>query len=196
MHARLANRILSWELRRRLGLDLTDLGPMRAVGRTALLGLGIPHRRSGWPLEMVVRAGHQGWRIGEMPVAYHPRIGRSKVTGTVRGTITAVRDMHQVLSDPPSAREPDEEHHRRHRQGPGARAGEDRGSAHRAAPRRPPRWPRLPSPTPWPRRSVVTDARLVVALDGPPGPWLRGHVEVVPQRGADLGRRLAHLFVD
>ena len=44
--------------------------------------------------------------------------------------------------------------------------------------------------------SVVTDARLVVALDGPPGPWLRGHVEVVPQRGADLGRRLAHLFVD
>ncbi len=99
MHARLANRILSWELRRRLGLDLTDLGPMRAAGRTALLGLGIIDRRSGWPLEMVVRAGHQGWRIGEMPVAYHPRIGHSKVTGTVRGTITAARDMHRVLSD-------------------------------------------------------------------------------------------------
>ena len=52
---------------------------------SALLGLGIRDRRFGWPLEMVLRAAAAGWRIGEVAVAYHPRDGRSKVTGTVRG---------------------------------------------------------------------------------------------------------------
>jgi hypothetical protein len=46
---------------------------------------------------MVVRAAEDGWRIGEVPVGYTPRIGRSKVTGTVRGTVRAVRDMAEVL---------------------------------------------------------------------------------------------------
>jgi glycosyltransferase involved in cell wall biosynthesis len=96
-HARLANRVLALELRRRTGFALTDLGPMRAGRRDALLELGIEDRRSGWPLEMVVRAAAAGWRIEERPVAYLPRIGRSKVTGTVRGTVRAVRDMAAVL---------------------------------------------------------------------------------------------------
>jgi hypothetical protein len=62
-----------------------------------LLDLGIEDRRFGWPLEMVVRAGRAGWRIGEVPIPYRPRVGRSKVTGTVRGTARAVRDMSAVL---------------------------------------------------------------------------------------------------
>ena len=70
---------------------------MRAAGREALLGLGIVDRRFGWPLEMVLRAARAGWRIDEVPVAYSPRIGRSKVTGTVRGTARAVRDMGRAL---------------------------------------------------------------------------------------------------
>jgi glycosyltransferase involved in cell wall biosynthesis len=96
-HARLANAALAWELRRRTGVQLTDLGPMRAARREPLLALGIRDRRFGWPLEMVVRAAAAGWRIEEAPVTYLAREGRSKVTGTVRGTLRAVRDMAGVL---------------------------------------------------------------------------------------------------
>jgi glycosyltransferase involved in cell wall biosynthesis len=97
LHARLANRALAFELRRRTGLALSDLGPMRAAHREALLGLGIRDRRFGWPLEMVLRASAAGWTLREVPVSYHPREGRSKVTGTLRGTIRTVRDMAAVL---------------------------------------------------------------------------------------------------
>jgi glycosyltransferase involved in cell wall biosynthesis len=97
-HARVANRVLARELRRRSGAPLTDLGPMRAARRSALLELGIADRRFGWPLEMVLRAAVAGWRIEEVAVASRPRIGRSKVTGTVRGTARAIGDMARVLS--------------------------------------------------------------------------------------------------
>ncbi len=97
IHARFANTVLAWELRRRTGIRLHDLGPMRAARRVDLLDLGLRDRRFGWPLEMVLRAHAEGWRIGEVPVAYAPRIGRSKVTGTVTGTAQAVRDMTRLL---------------------------------------------------------------------------------------------------
>ncbi len=97
-HARVANRVLALELRRRTGRPITDLGPMRAARRTALLGLGIRDRRFGWPLEMVLLAARAGWRIEEVQVPYAPRAGRSKVTGTVRGTVRTVRDMRAVLA--------------------------------------------------------------------------------------------------
>jgi len=97
LHARLANRLLARELRRRTRVDLTDLGPMRALHRLDLLELGIADRRFGWPLEMVVRASLAGWRILEVDVRYLPRIGHSKVTGTVKGTAHAVQDMARVL---------------------------------------------------------------------------------------------------
>jgi glycosyltransferase involved in cell wall biosynthesis len=96
-HARLANRALAFELRRRTGARLTDLGPMRAAAREPLRALGVRDRRFGWPLEMVLRAARAGWTIREVPVGHHPRAGRSKVTGTVRGTARAVRDMAAVL---------------------------------------------------------------------------------------------------
>jgi glycosyltransferase involved in cell wall biosynthesis len=96
-HARLANRYLARRLRQATGAPLTDLGPLRAARREALVGLGVADRRFGWPLEMVVRATSSGWRVAEVPVTYRPRIGRSKVTGTVAGTIRAVRDMAAVL---------------------------------------------------------------------------------------------------
>jgi len=99
LHARLANRVLAFELRRRSHVAVTDLGPMRAARRDALLELGMTDRRSGWPLEMVLRAQRAGWRIHEVPVTYRPRIGRSKVTGTVKGTMRAVADMSRILAD-------------------------------------------------------------------------------------------------
>jgi glycosyltransferase involved in cell wall biosynthesis len=98
VHARVANWALASEVRRRTGASMSDLGPMRAARRVPLLGLAIADRRSGWPLEMVLLAARAGWRIDEVPVPYAPRIGRSKVTGTVRGTIQAVRDMRRVLA--------------------------------------------------------------------------------------------------
>jgi glycosyltransferase involved in cell wall biosynthesis len=99
LHARIGNAVLSGELRRRAGVPLHDLGPMRAFRREELLGLGIADRRFGYPLEMVMRAAAAGWRIAEVSVPYYPRSGgKSKVTGTVRGTIKAVRDMRRVLA--------------------------------------------------------------------------------------------------
>jgi glycosyltransferase involved in cell wall biosynthesis len=98
LHARAANRYLARELRRRTGAALHDLGPMRAARREDLLALGVRDRRSGYPLETVLLAGRAGWRIAEVPVAYRPRTGRSKVTGTVRGTLQAVADMRRVLA--------------------------------------------------------------------------------------------------
>lgn len=93
-HARLANRTLAFELRRRTGAALTDLGPMRAGRREDLLALDLRNRGSGWPLEMVLRSGAAGWRIAEVSVAYRPRTGgRSKVSGSIRGTARAIREM-------------------------------------------------------------------------------------------------------
>jgi dTDP-L-rhamnose 4-epimerase len=94
----MANACLARELRRRSGVPLSDLGPMRAARREPLLALGLLDRRFGWPLEMVLRAAAAGWRVREVPVPYRPRTGgRSKVTGTVGGTVRAVRDMGRLL---------------------------------------------------------------------------------------------------
>jgi glycosyltransferase involved in cell wall biosynthesis len=100
VHARVANTALSAMLRRRTGLALHDLGPMRAGRREALLALGITDRRFGYPLEMVTRAADAGWRIVEVDVDYAPRAEgtRSKVTGTVLGTLRTIRDMREVLA--------------------------------------------------------------------------------------------------
>ncbi|WP_167152499.1 glycosyltransferase family 2 protein [Streptomyces xanthochromogenes] len=99
-HARAGNLALARMLRRRTGLRLHDLGPLRAARREALLGLGLTDRRSGYPLQMVVRAADAGWRVAEYDVPYLPRTGKSKVTGTWRGTWHAVRDMRKVLAEP------------------------------------------------------------------------------------------------
>jgi glycosyltransferase involved in cell wall biosynthesis len=98
LHARVANVMLAAELRRRTGIRLSDLGPMRAGRRNGLLGLGIRDRRFGWPLEMVLRAAQHDWRVEERPVPYRARVGgRSKVTGSVRGSVRAVHDMAAAL---------------------------------------------------------------------------------------------------
>ncbi|WP_327327212.1 glycosyltransferase family 2 protein [Streptomyces sp. NBC_01210] len=99
-HARAGNLALSRMLRRRTGLRLRDLGPLRAARREDLLALALTDRRSGYPLQMVVRAADAGWRVTEVDVPYLPRSGKSKVTGTWRGTWQAVRDMRAVLAEP------------------------------------------------------------------------------------------------
>ncbi|WP_435884985.1 glycosyltransferase family 2 protein [Streptomyces cyaneofuscatus] len=106
-HARAGNLALARMLRRRTGLRLHDLGPLRAARRADLLALDLTDRRSGYPLQMVVRASDAGLRVAESDVPYRPRTGKSKVTGTWRGTWHAVRDMRGVLREPPADRVPD-----------------------------------------------------------------------------------------
>lgn len=98
-HARAGNAVIARSLRRRTPYDLHDLGPMRACRRSALLALDLQDRRFGYPLEMVLAASGAGWQVREVDVSYLPRTGRSKVTGTVRGTLRAVKDMRRVFDD-------------------------------------------------------------------------------------------------
>ena len=98
VHARAGNRLIALELRRRSGAPVTDIGPMRCAPREALLALALRDRAFGWPLEMVIAATAAGWTIAEAPVTYRPRAGgRSKVSGSVRGTWRATRDMARLL---------------------------------------------------------------------------------------------------
>lgn len=97
-HARLANVALARRVRSRTGLVIRDVGPIRVAGRESLRSLGIRDRRNGYPVETLIRAAHAGWRVAQVDVAYRPRVGRSKVTGTVRGTVRAVRDISAVLA--------------------------------------------------------------------------------------------------
>lgn len=103
LSSRIANRELARRIRRRTGLRIVDVGPLRIARREALLSLGLTDRRSGYPAETVVRAADAGWRIAQVDVPYGPRIGTSKVTGTLRGTVQAVHDMSAAISAPPGS---------------------------------------------------------------------------------------------
>jgi glycosyltransferase involved in cell wall biosynthesis len=93
----LENRLLALVCRVLFGVPVSDLGPFRAIRRDRLLALGMTDRGSGWPLEMIGRAGAVGLRVAEVPVRYRPRAGgRSKVSGSVRGTVRAVTAMAAV----------------------------------------------------------------------------------------------------
>jgi len=97
-HARLGNQLIAALLRRR-GVPVHDIAPVRAARRQALLDLGVTDRGFGYPLELLLRAGTAGWRFHEIDVEYRPRAGGvSKVSGSVRGTLRAVRDMAAALA--------------------------------------------------------------------------------------------------
>jgi glycosyltransferase involved in cell wall biosynthesis len=98
-HARLGNVVLSRLLRTR-GLPVRDIAPLRAADRRALLGLGVTDRAFGYPLELLIKAQRAGWRVREFDVDYGERAKgtKSKVSGSVRGTLRAVRDFGRVLA--------------------------------------------------------------------------------------------------
>jgi len=98
-HARLGTAAVCWRLRTRHRLPVHDIAPMRVARREALLALGVTDRRSGYPLELLVRAAAAGWKVTEVDVGYGPRTGGvSKVSGSVRGSLTAALDFWKVLS--------------------------------------------------------------------------------------------------
>ena len=99
-HARAGNAMVLWWLRRRIGLPLHDIAPMRVARRAELLALGVEDRRFGYPVELLQRAGAAHWRFVELDISYHPRAAgtKSKVSGSVLGTARAARDFARVLS--------------------------------------------------------------------------------------------------
>jgi glycosyltransferase involved in cell wall biosynthesis len=98
-HARLGTAAVCWRLRTRHGLAVHDIAPMRVARRDALLALGVADRRSGYPLELLVRAAAAGWRVVEVDVHYGARTGGvSKVSGSARGSLTAAWDFWKVIS--------------------------------------------------------------------------------------------------
>lgn len=100
VHARAGTALVAARLRRR-GIAVHDIAPVRVARREDVLGLGVRDRRSGYPLELLLRAGAAGWRIAEHDVSYRPRAAgtRSKVSGSIRGTLVAGHDFRRVLAE-------------------------------------------------------------------------------------------------
>lgn len=97
LHARVGNRLVALIIGRISAIRITDLGPFRAISRRALENLNMQERTYGWPCEMIIKAGMLGYRVVEVPVTYRPRTsGRSKVSGTIKGSISAAIAMLRV----------------------------------------------------------------------------------------------------
>jgi glycosyltransferase involved in cell wall biosynthesis len=98
-HARLGTAAVCWRIRSKYGLPVHDIAPMRVARRDALLGLGITDRRTGYPVELMVRAAKAGWTVVERDVPYGPRTGgKSKVSGSLRGSVYAGLDFWRAIS--------------------------------------------------------------------------------------------------
>ncbi|TDU06311.1 glycosyltransferase A (GT-A) superfamily protein (DUF2064 family) [Streptomyces sp. 846.5] len=186
LHARLANAELARRLRARTHAELHDLGPMRVARRRRLLDLGLGDRRSGYPLEMVLAADAAGMRIVEREVAYLPRAGRSKVTGTLRGTRQAIHDMGAMLAAPAPtlmvlAKSPVPGRVKT-RLTPACTPEQAAALAEAALADTLETLGRVPA------------GRRVLVLEGAPGRWLPPGWEVLPQAGGGLDVRLAQAF--
>jgi glycosyltransferase involved in cell wall biosynthesis len=96
LHGRLGNRFIVLLLRLLYGVNITDIGSFRAIKAQTLSELDMQQMTYGWPVEMVVKAARKGLRINSVPINYRRRIGESKVTGTIRGTLLATYYMFLV----------------------------------------------------------------------------------------------------
>ncbi|MGD8244708.1 MAG: glycosyltransferase family 2 protein [Anaerolineae bacterium] len=97
-HQQAGNRLAARLIRWLYGVPLTDLSPFRAIRRESLLALGMKEMTYGWPTEMIVKAALRGWRIVEVAVRCRPRSGgRSKISGTVRGTVLAAYHILRTI---------------------------------------------------------------------------------------------------
>jgi glycosyltransferase involved in cell wall biosynthesis len=88
-HQVFGNRLAARLIRLLYGLEITDLGPFRAGRAAVLRALALEQTTYGWAVEMVLKGVLAGFRVVEVPVSYHPRIGKSKISGTLKGTIGA-----------------------------------------------------------------------------------------------------------
>jgi glycosyltransferase involved in cell wall biosynthesis len=96
LHGRMGNRLIVSLLRMLYGLKITDIGSFRAIKAQSLFDLNMEQMTYGWPVEMVVKSARRGLRIQSVPIHYRKRIGKSKVTGTLKGTVLATYYMFFV----------------------------------------------------------------------------------------------------
>jgi glycosyltransferase involved in cell wall biosynthesis len=96
LHGRMGNRLIVSLLRMLYGLKITDIGSFRAIKAQSLFDLNMEQMTYGWPVEMVVKSARRGLRIQSVPIHYRKRIGESKVTGTLKGTVLATYYMFFV----------------------------------------------------------------------------------------------------
>ncbi len=96
LHGRMGNRLIVWLLRMLYGIEISDIGSFRAIKAKSLFELNMEQMTYGWPVEMVVKSARKGLRIQSVPIHYRKRIGKSKVTGTLKGTLLATYYMFFV----------------------------------------------------------------------------------------------------
>ena len=191
--ARLANWELARRVRRRTGLAIRDLGPMRAASREALLGLNLADRRFGYPLEMVMNAAAAGWRVCEVDVTYLPAYRKVQGDGHP-GRLRAHRAGHEPGTRPMTSPAPES-------------ATTLLVIAKQPVPGRVKT--RLVPPCTHEQAAALAEAALadtlhtvlsvpacrrVLVLDGSPGPWLPPGFDILPQRGGPPDERLADAF--
>jgi len=88
-HQTFGNRLAAFLIRIFYGLKISDLGPFRAARAEVLRALALEETTYGWAVEMILKGALAGYRVVEVPVSYHPRIGKSKISGTLKGTVGA-----------------------------------------------------------------------------------------------------------
>jgi glycosyltransferase involved in cell wall biosynthesis len=88
-HQSFGNRLAASLIRFLYGLEITDLGPFRASRADVLRALALEETTYGWAVEMILKGSLAGFRVVEVPVSYYPRIGKSKISGTLKGTVGA-----------------------------------------------------------------------------------------------------------
>jgi glycosyltransferase involved in cell wall biosynthesis len=96
LHSRMGNQFIVFLLQRLYGIEISDIGSFRAIKAQSLFDLDMQQMTYGWPVEMVVKAARRGLRIQSVPIDYRRRIGKSKVSGTLKGTLLAAYYMFVV----------------------------------------------------------------------------------------------------
>lgn len=99
-HARAGTAALAWWIRRSSGFGVHDLAPMRVCRRDDLLALDVKDRRFGYPLELMMKASRAGWTVHQEDIVYRKRARgtKSKVSGTLLGTVRTIADFVRVLT--------------------------------------------------------------------------------------------------
>jgi glycosyltransferase involved in cell wall biosynthesis len=107
LHQVAGNALVAWLMRLLYGVPITDPGPFRALRSSVFQALALREMTYGWPVEAIVRAARHGYRVCEVPVSYRPRLGRSKISGTLRGSVLAgyrmLRAVACYVHDAPAA---------------------------------------------------------------------------------------------